>query len=370
MNYDLRICKFAVYPLRIIPLVDMWRIPINGLLWHIVIGSEEWCLHIGVYLKTIEWLPMCEESEKDVGGRIWLDMMIVYCRRIAFVQELRSMAGETVPAKTALFLEKMMDKEGNREWQLCDLENEAREMAFEIEAFLLKLMDEEPSHRRAAAEDRRFATQLNTLREEMENVCEKRRNLAYELRSVKGIIDVGKASEFVTDTLRKDDAEMAQLRELERQMELRALEKELFIQKLVHNDDECMCLPLEAYRIQAMTALPICDELRQTVNSSDWEVMFTLRYRREIAEDLRLAREINALCARLTAGIDERDNFKDELDVLAGRRVPEKMLEFVGVVQGKDILNLMKLQILEREFELRAQEKDIFIEKLKGNMEF
>ncbi|GKG58340.1 hypothetical protein Tco_0592119, partial [Tanacetum coccineum] len=53
--------------------------------------------------------------------------------------------------------------------------------------------------------------------------------------SVKGIIDVGKATEFVTDTLRKDDAEMAQLRELERQMELRPLEKELFIQKLIQN---------------------------------------------------------------------------------------------------------------------------------------
>ncbi|GJV35889.1 hypothetical protein Tco_1408366 [Tanacetum coccineum] len=47
--------------------------------------------------------------------------------------------------------------------------------------------------------------------------------------------------------------------------------------------------------------------------------MFILRCRREIAEDLRLAREINALCARLTAVIDERENFKEELNVLAGR---------------------------------------------------
>nr|GFC46104.1 hypothetical protein [Tanacetum cinerariifolium] len=34
------------------------------------------------------------------------------------------------------------------EWQLRDLEKEDIEMAFEIESFLLKLMDEEPSHRR------------------------------------------------------------------------------------------------------------------------------------------------------------------------------------------------------------------------------
>nr|GEX97400.1 hypothetical protein [Tanacetum cinerariifolium] len=71
--------------------------------------------------------------------------------------------------------------------------------------------------------------------------------------------------------------------------------------------------------------------------------MFILRCRREIAEDLRLAREINSLYACVTAVIDERENSKDELDVLASRRVLEKMAEFMGVVQGKDIPNLMKL---------------------------
>nr|GEW44949.1 hypothetical protein [Tanacetum cinerariifolium] len=253
----------------------------------------------------------------------------------AKLKELQSMAGETVMAKAALFLEKMMDKEGNREWQLRDLGKESREMAFEIESFLLKLMDEESSHKRplirelrcnadssgwtdvlsyfyrkAVAEDRRFATQLNTLSEEMVNVCEKRRNLDYKRRSVKGIIVTGKVTKFVIDTLRKDDAEMAQLRELERQMELRALKKELFIQKLVQNASECMCLALEAYRIQAMAVLPICDELRQTVNSLDWEVMFILCCRRKIAEDLRLSREINALCARVNVVIDERENLR------------------------------------------------------------
>ncbi|GKD16195.1 hypothetical protein Tco_1205353 [Tanacetum coccineum] len=68
--------------------------------------------------------------------------------------------------------------------------------------------------------------------------------------------------------------------------------------------------------------------------------MFILRCRREINKDVALAREINALCARLTGIIDERENFNDELDMLA------------------------------EEFELRAREKGIFIEKLKGNMDF
>ncbi|GJU79330.1 retrotransposon protein, putative, ty1-copia subclass [Tanacetum coccineum] len=84
----------------------------------------------------------------------------------------------------------------------------------------------------------------------------------------------------------------------------------------------------------------------------------------EISIDLRLTREINALCDRLTAVVDEREAFVDELDMLAGKYVPSKMVGFTKQVQNKDIPNLMKLQILGREFELRAQEKELFIEKL------
>ncbi|GKC56619.1 hypothetical protein Tco_1084217 [Tanacetum coccineum] len=114
-----------------------------------------------------------------------------------------------------------------------------------------------------------------------------------------------------------------------------------------------------------MAALPKCEELQRTVNSSDWSVMFIHHCRREISKDLRLSREINALCARLTDIVDERERFVDELDRLVGRLVPERMAEFMKEVQGKDMPNRLKLQILSREFELRAREKDIFIEKLK-----
>ncbi|GKB10473.1 hypothetical protein Tco_0844396 [Tanacetum coccineum] len=70
---------------------------------------------------------------------------------------------------------------------------------------------------------------------------------------------------------------------------------------------------------------------------------FSLRVNRDIAKDLRLAREINALCNRLTIVIDERHNFIDELNTLVVRGVPGKMVEFIGEVQGKDIPNLIKL---------------------------
>nr|GFA74144.1 hypothetical protein [Tanacetum cinerariifolium] len=42
-------------------------------------------------------------------------------------------------------------------------------------------------------------------------------------------------------------------------------------------------------------------------------------------KDLRLARDITVLCMRLTAIMDEREVFADELDMLAGKYVPNKM---------------------------------------------
>ncbi|GKB08085.1 hypothetical protein Tco_0836369 [Tanacetum coccineum] len=62
--------------------------------------------------------------------------------------------------------------------------------------------------RRAASIDRKFARQINRLRGEMAVACENRMTLVEELED---------------------------LQDLERQMELRAVEKELFVQKLLRN---------------------------------------------------------------------------------------------------------------------------------------
>ncbi|GKA11289.1 hypothetical protein Tco_0690722 [Tanacetum coccineum] len=119
-----------------------------------------------------------------------------------------------------------------------------------------------------------------------------------------------------------------------------------------------------------MAELPRCDELRRTCCSREWEDMFILYYHRVAAEDLSLAREINGLCISLTARIEEREYFIDELDVLVDMFVHEKMAKFLKENQEKDRNRLRRLQILGREFELRADEKNQFIEKLKGNMDF
>ncbi|GJV79047.1 hypothetical protein Tco_1519416 [Tanacetum coccineum] len=119
-----------------------------------------------------------------------------------------------------------------------------------------------------------------------------------------------------------------------------------------------------------MARLPRCDELRQATNSGEWEPMMILYYRRAIAEDYILGREINRICGELAVVVREMDHFIEELDVLAGRRVLDKTVEFLKETQAKNGQQILQLQILVREMELRAREKDIFIQKLKGLMDF
>nr|GFB70567.1 hypothetical protein [Tanacetum cinerariifolium] len=65
-------------------------------------------------------------------------------------------------------------------------------------------------------------------------------------------------------------------------------------------------------------------------------------------------RQINALCDTLTDVIERKESFVAELEMLGGKFVPGKMAEFMKDTLNKDVPNLMKLQILGREFELRA----------------
>nr|GEV18459.1 reverse transcriptase domain-containing protein [Tanacetum cinerariifolium] len=99
----------------------------------------------------------------------------------------------------------------------------------------------------------------------------------------------------------------------------------------------------------------------RTSNILAWEIledMGILYCHRAVVEDLDLAREIDGLCAGLIACIEEREYFIDELDVLVDELVSEKMSEFIKETQEKDRNRLMKLQILGREFDLRAVKKN------------
>nr|GEW67438.1 hypothetical protein [Tanacetum cinerariifolium] len=98
--------------------------------------------------------------------------------------------------------------------------------------------------------------------------------------------------------------------------------------------------------------------------------MFILYCERSVNVYSRLAWEINGLCDCSNNIIKEKGNFVNELETLVGKFVSEKMCEFLKANLEKDVPNLMKLQILRREFELRDHEKNLFIEKLKGNVGF
>ncbi|GJZ21117.1 hypothetical protein Tco_0558156 [Tanacetum coccineum] len=197
----------------------------------------------------------------------------------------------------------------------------------------------------SAAEDRKFASQISALLREMIAAYDDKLDFIRELKVLPGVIAAVKTAELLMRRWDRDKCSTVKACG--------------FFWAVYHGQ-----------RTQSIAALPRCDELRRAVSSLEWEDMFILYYRRAVSEDLRLAREINVLCAGLTAVIEEKENFVDELDVLVDRFVPEKMVEFMKESQDKDTPNLMKLHILGREFELRAHEKNLFIEKPKGNIEF
>ncbi|GJS29777.1 hypothetical protein Tco_0490397 [Tanacetum coccineum] len=93
---------------------------------------------------------MCVELEEGVGAGNWLDMVILYYQKFSaehqeFAMKVNRLVGVVATKKIAVFFIEVMNKEGFREWQLRDLEKEARERALEIEMFIQKLMHDASS---------------------------------------------------------------------------------------------------------------------------------------------------------------------------------------------------------------------------------
>nr|GEW02736.1 hypothetical protein [Tanacetum cinerariifolium] len=100
---------------------------------------------------TIVYVREFEDEQRDFAlrvNRVIGDTHEACLNRMYFVQELQSVMGMAMPAKTAVFLEKMMEKQEGMESHQFDSDKEANKMAHETNAFLFKLMDEEPSYRR------------------------------------------------------------------------------------------------------------------------------------------------------------------------------------------------------------------------------
>nr|GEW22993.1 hypothetical protein [Tanacetum cinerariifolium] len=188
--------------------------------------------------------------------------------------------------------------------------------------------------RNSTEEDSEFARRMSVLLQEMVAAYDKRVDFIRELETVSCVAATVKTTEFLNDALWKDDRRMQRLRKLQMNADLMAYEKEKFTREAL------MCLFVWGLLFCVMSCL--INDLGKEAEEKAHETEMFVHKLKEINEDLRQAREINALCARATAIVDERESFVDELDILVGRR----------------------------EFELRDQEKGIFIKKLKGNLDF
>nr|GEV04251.1 hypothetical protein [Tanacetum cinerariifolium] len=358
--------------------------------------------------------------------------------RMVFVQELQSVVGESVSAKTVVFLEQMINKKGSRECQLADLVNEGRETPGQIEfdARSLPICDElhrtvntadwEPQFiyycERSKLDDIGLARQINALCDTLTTVINGRWPFITELEVLSYKFVPGKMVEFMKEIQDKDVLNLMKLQILGREFQLR----DHCWSKRVLYADVPRCLsnsslfsavpitlqqtPMKAFLMFDVVTLGFAGVKKFIGAVAVLYVIYPLNLylvlvvgrdpsncnllRKLLLLASLVARDvvpifvhvnasngsfnrksyalwqINALCDTLTTVINGRWPFITELEVLSYKFVPGKMVEFMKEIQDKDVLNLMKLQILGREFQLRDREKDLFIQKLKGNMDY
>nr|GEW22381.1 hypothetical protein [Tanacetum cinerariifolium] len=135
-------------------------------------------------------------------------------------------------------------------------------------------------------------------------------------------------------------------------------------------------------RIRQLELLGNCQDVAATIRF--WEQMqlkdvekglvVTVLDRRAVVEDSNLVRDIDGLCAGLTARIEEREYFIDELDVLVDRsmgedyRLASELNRVATEVNGVTMQRERFLEELDShgETQLNASKKNLFIEKLQG----
>ncbi|GKD03625.1 hypothetical protein Tco_1178599 [Tanacetum coccineum] len=110
-------------------------------------------------------------------------------------------------------------------------------------------------------------------------------------------------------------------------------------------------------------------ELQASAQSTTWSDVLSLYFWRAKEADLRLARMINNVSVKLRAAIEEYQLFTQELEASPGWVVnKDRSIEYLQELVQRDEEMVQRLQALEREVEERADEKMLFIEKLKGNL--
>ena len=118
-----------------------------------------------------------------------------------------------------------------------------------------------------------------------------------------------------------------------------------------------------------MSRRPICDRLRSESNSSNWSELLVLYCRQSSGQDIHMAQEMSAFAGRLLAITRERGSFILELETV-GNTYAKKTAKYLREVQAKADQKIMKMRIMAAELELNARNNDIFIQKLKGLMDY
>ncbi|GJX13958.1 hypothetical protein Tco_0205716 [Tanacetum coccineum] len=101
-----------------------------------------------------------------------------------------------------------------------------------------------------------------------------------------------------------------------------------------------------------------------------WSDVLSLYFWRAKEADLRLARMINNVSVKLRAAIEEYQLFTQDLRFSWEVVNKDMSIEYLQELVQRDEEMVQRLQALEREVEERADEKMLFIEKLKGNVPF
>ncbi|GJR08520.1 hypothetical protein Tco_0791172 [Tanacetum coccineum] len=110
-------------------------------------------------------------------------------------------------------------------------------------------------------------------------------------------------------------------------------------------------------------------ELQDSTQSNNWSDVLSLYFWRAKEANLRMARMINNVSVKLRAVIEEYQLFTQELEASPGWVVnKDRSIEYLQELVQRDEEMVQRLQALEREVEERADEKMLFIEKLKGNV--
>ena len=82
-----------------------------------------------------------------------------------------------------------------------------------------------------------------------------------------------------------------------------------------------------------------------------------------------MARQINSLCVRLVATITERGRLIQELETV-DNLFADKMVEHLKALQTKDDQKVEHMVTMTTELDLSARDKDVFVMKLKGLIDF